>query len=401
MMAIHIERRRGPALGDRPVEIVERKGLGHPDTICDMLSEKFSVALSKHYLERFGLVLHHNVDKALLSAGQTEPAFAGGRILKPIDLYLSGRAAVEVRGARVPVRELAEKVVATWFGQHMHAFDCAAGIRLHCLVQPGSSDLVKLFMRQRERGVFLANDTSIGVGFAPMTELERIVLAVEQTLNGAQFKQRFPETGEDIKVMGVREYDRITLTIACAFIGCFLKDIGAYRDAKDRLHSVALHAARRITAREVVVEVNTADDMSAGAIYLTVTGTSAEAGDDGETGRGNRSNGLITPYRPMTLEAVAGKNPITHVGKLYSTAANHMASALVAEVPGVSEADCHLVSQIGTPIDRPRLVHLRVKYDEKTLPPDIEDRIRAVAEREIVRIPELWKSFLAAAASVA
>ena len=400
-MPIHIERRRGPALDDLPVEIVERKGLGHPDTICDMLSEKFSVALSKHYLDRFGLVLHHNVDKALLSAGQTEPAFGGGRILKPIDLYLSGRAAVEVRGACVPVRELAEKVVATWFGQHMHAFDCVAGIRLHCLVQPGSSDLVNLFMRQRERGVFLANDTSIGVGFAPMTELERIVLAVEQTLNGAQFKQRFPETGEDIKVMGLREHDHITLTVACAFIGRFLKDIGAYRDAKEQLRAAALQIARRITAREVVVDVNTADDMSAGEVYLTVTGTSAEAGDDGETGRGNRSNGLITPYRPMTLEAVAGKNPITHVGKLYSTAANYTASALVAEVPQVSEAECLLVSQIGTPIDRPRFVHLRVKYDKMTLPPDIEDRIRSVTEHEIARIPELWKSFLAAAAPVA
>ena len=400
-MPIHIERRRGPALDDLPVEIVERKGLGHPDTICDMLSEKFSVALSKHYLDRFGLVLHHNVDKALLSAGQTEPAFGGGRILKPIDLYLSGRAAVEVRGACVPARELAEKVVATWFGQHMHAFDCAAGIRLHCLVQPGSSDLVNLFMRQRERGVFLANDTSIGVGFAPMTELERIVLAVEQTLNGAQFKQRFPETGEDIKVMGLREHDHITLTVACAFIGRFLKDIGTYRDAKEQLRAAALQIARRITAREVVVDVNTADDMSAGEVYLTVTGTSAEAGDDGETGRGNRSNGLITPYRPMTLEAVAGKNPITHVGKLYSTAANYMASTLVAEVPQVSEAECLLVSQIGTPIDRPRFVHLRVKYDKMTLPPDIEDRIRSVTEHEIARIPELWKSFLAAAAPVA
>jgi len=400
-MPIHIERRRGPALDDLPVEIVERKGLGHPDTICDMLSEKFSVALSKHYLDRFGLVLHHNVDKALLSAGQTEPAFGGGRILKPIDLYLSGRAAVEVRGACVPARELAEKVVATWFGQHMHAFDCAAGIRLHCLVQPGSSDLVNLFLRQRERGVFLANDTSIGVGFAPMTELERIVLAVEQTLNGAQFKQRFPETGEDIKVMGLREHDHITLTVACAFIGRFLKDIGTYRDAKEQLRAAALQIARRITAREVVVDVNTADDMSAGEVYLTVTGTSAEAGDDGETGRGNRSNGLITPYRPMTLEAVAGKNPITHVGKLYSTAANYMASTLVAEVPQVSEAECLLVSQIGTPIDRPRFVHLRVKYDKMTLPPDIEDRIRSVTEHEIARIPELWKSFLAAAAPVA
>jgi S-adenosylmethionine synthetase len=50
-------------------------------------------------------------------------------------------------------------------------------------------------------------------------------------------------------------------------------------------------------------------------VYLTVTGTSAEAGDDGEVGRGNRVNDLITPYRPISLEAAAGKNPVTHVGQ--------------------------------------------------------------------------------------
>ncbi len=400
-MPIQIELQRGPSLSERPVEIVERKGLGHPDTICDMLSEMFSVALSKYYLDRFGLVLHHNVDKALLCAGRSEPMFGGGRILKPAELYLSGRATTEVKGEIVPVRELAEAALSAWFQQHMHAFDVESGIRLHCLAQPGSTDLVELFERQREHGVFLANDTSMGVGFAPLTELERVVLAVERALNTTQFKQRFPETGEDIKVMGLREGERITLTIACAFVGGFLDDIGAYRDAKEKLLAAALGAARQVTSLDVTAQVNTADDMTGGAVYLTVTGTSAEAGDDGETGRGNRANGLITPYRPMALEAMAGKNPITHVGKLYSAAANQMASALIAEVPGLSEAECHLVSQIGTPIDKPRVVHLRIKYGEERLPPGITAMIRDIVDREIARIPKLWKSFLAATLSVA
>jgi len=283
----------------------------------------------------------------------------------------------------------------------MHAFDTAAGLCLHCLVQPGSPDLVELFARQREHSVFLANDTSVGVGFAPLTELERVVLAVEGALNARQFKQRFPETGEDIKIMGLRERDRITLTIACAFIGRFLRDLSSYRDAKERLQAAAVEAAREITALDVVVQINTADDIANGAVYLTVSGTSAEAGDDGETGRGNRGNGLITPYRPMTLEAMAGKNPITHVGKLYSAAANHLANSLVSEVPGLSEAECHLLSQIGRPIDKPRAIHLRIKCDEGTLSPGTEDKIRIIAEREIARIPELWEGFLAAAVPVA
>ena len=67
--------------------------------------------------------------------------------------------------------------------------------------------------------------------------------------------------------------------------------------------------------------VNALDDPKASdesGIYLTVTGLSAEQGDDGEVGRGNRVNGLITPSRAMSLEAAAGKNAVAHVGKLYN-----------------------------------------------------------------------------------
>lgn len=77
---------------DDSVEIVERKGLGHPDTICDALAEAFSRNLCREYLARFGSILHHNVDKALLCGGRSAPAFEGGAILSPIDIYLAGRA---------------------------------------------------------------------------------------------------------------------------------------------------------------------------------------------------------------------------------------------------------------------------------------------------------------------
>jgi S-adenosylmethionine synthetase len=300
-MQILIEIQEGPWAGARRVEIVERKGLGHPDTICDMLSEQLGVALSRKYLDQFGLVLHHNVDKALLAAGRAEPAFGGGRIVEPIDIYLAGRVTTEVRGKIVPVRTLAEETATAWLRNNFHALEPATDVRLHCLFRPGSPDLVDLFMRQRDNGVFLANDTSCGAGFAPLTDLERVVLAVERKLNAPTCKAEFPDAGEDIKVMGVREADHITLTVSCALIGRFVRNINAYGDAKDRLQAIALKTAKSLTDKEVEVRANTADDISTGSVYLTVTGTSAEAGDDGQTGRGNRANGLITPCRPMTL----------------------------------------------------------------------------------------------------
>src|SRR3990172_10524758 len=90
-----------------PAEIVERKGLGHPDSLCDALVEEVSRALSAFYCERFGFILHHNVDKALLRGGAARPAFGGGEGLQPIDLYLAGRATADYKGAAVPVAQLA------------------------------------------------------------------------------------------------------------------------------------------------------------------------------------------------------------------------------------------------------------------------------------------------------
>ena len=82
-----------PTLGsNQPVEIVERKGIGHPDTICDALAEELSRNLCAYYLENFGLVLHHNVDKALLWGGSSLPKYGGGQIKAPIEIFLAGRA---------------------------------------------------------------------------------------------------------------------------------------------------------------------------------------------------------------------------------------------------------------------------------------------------------------------
>ena len=171
--------------------------------------------------------------------------------------------------------------------------------------------------------------------------------------------------------------------------------------AKQSLREEALKIAHGITKRDVAAYVNAADDPGAGDVYLTVSGTSAEAGDDGETGRGNRMNGLITPMRPMCMEAMAGKNPITHVGKIYTAAANAIANALVSEVPGVADAECYLVSQIGEPIDKPRIAHLRIQYAEAGLPGDISRKIEDIAAREIARTPDIWKDFLAGTVPVA
>ncbi len=67
----------------REVEIVERKGIGHPDSVADGIAEAVSRALSKYYIEHYGRILHHNTDQVEVVGGQAAPKFGGGMVLEP------------------------------------------------------------------------------------------------------------------------------------------------------------------------------------------------------------------------------------------------------------------------------------------------------------------------------
>jgi S-adenosylmethionine synthetase len=379
-----------PAMDERPIEVVERKGLAHPDSICDALAEELSLAYSRFALERFGAIPHHNVDKVLLRAGRTAPRFGGGEILEPIEIWLAGRAMLHVKGEEVPLRDLAQQSTRRWVAANLPGLDPERHLRVHCVVGAGAAELVDLFGRGGR--VPLANDTSCGCGHAPFSELERIVYEVERELVGASGAAP-AGAGRDVKVMGLRHGDRILLQVACAGRSPALADAGAYRELRAELGRRALARARRHTRRALEVQVNSADDDARDVYYLTVTGTSAEMGDDGQAGRGNRANGLITPGRPMTLESVAGKNPCTHVGKLYNVAAGLLAAALVEEIEEVREAECVLVSRVGHPIDDPPLADVRLRCAAGAGDATWR-RAEAIAREQVRAVPGLWRELI-------
>jgi len=383
------------SVAGRAVEVVERKGRGHPDTICDALAEGFGLALARFYRERFGTLHHHNVDKALLWSGVSRPRFGGGEVLAPLELFLAGRATLEVGGVRVPAQELAVEGSRAWLREHLHAFDPEAHAVIHPLVRPGSPDLVELYARGAKTGTWLANDTSCGVGWAPLDELETVVQRVERALSSAARDAGRPEVGEDVKVMGLRRGGGIWLTVGCAFVDRHLADADAYLEARDAVAGRALAAARTATSLDVAVEVNAADDPVAQSFFLTVTGTSAEGGDDGGTGRGNRVNGLIAPARPMTLESAAGKNPVTHVGKIYNLLAPLIAAAVVETLPEVAEASCLLLSRIGAPVREPQIVEVGLRLHEPVPPETLRAPVEALVREQLARTDRLWEELLA------
>ena len=387
----------GPAPGATPYEIVERKGRGHPDSVCDALAENLSIALSRFYLERFGQILHHNVDKALLIGGAARPAFGGGELLEPIEITLAGRATRRFQGVEVPVEEIAIESSRAWLRRELRHLDAERDVRIVPRVRETSPDLAALFARRGATALALANDSSFGTGFAPLDALERAVLAVERALASAGF----PELGEDVKVLGLRTGQRTDLTVACALVGRHVRDLADYFEKKERVRQLAAAAAREACGGEVQVAVNAADGATADSIYLTVTGLSAEAGDDGQVGRGNRVNGLITPYRPMSLEAAARKNPVSHTGKLYNLLAGRIAQRLAGSLAGVQEAYCVLLSRIGSPVTEPQLVDVALRLADPGALASVQHEAARIVREELCAAPLLWREVLAGRCPIA
>ena len=392
-MVIEVTRGEGIPVPDLKVEIVERKGKGHPDTLCDKAAEELSVRLSEYYLETFGRVQHHNVDKVLLVGGQSNSRFGGGDVIEPIYLLLSGRAVDVVDKdyeRQVPVGKFAVEHTREWLSGDLPNLDVNSDIIIDYKIRAGSTDLVGNF--DEETGVPRANDTSFGVGYAPLSPMESLVLEAEQLLNHGYTKKKWPQIGEDIKVMGTRVGENIHLQVAAAIISTKTKDAEEYATVMDGIKDLLADTATKITDMPVEVDVNTADVPSEGLYYLTVTGTSAEHGDDGQVGRGNRANGLITPYRPMTLEAAAGKNPVSHVGKTYNVAAREIVDKVVEEHPDLTQVYCYVVSQIGAPITEPKAINIEL-YGDCDINA-VRASVVSISEEVISKLPSVWEGFV-------
>jgi S-adenosylmethionine synthetase len=348
--------------------------------------EQISLALCRAYLDTFGQVLHHNTDKGLLIAGRTAPRLGGGAVLEPMYLVVGDRATAEYHGQRIDSGEIVQASAKEWLRQHLRFVDPEQHIVVQNELKEGSPELTDLFARATPG----ANDTSAAVGYAPLTETERLVLATERFLNAPTFKQRFPEAGEDVKVMGYRRDRELALTIALAFVDRFVPDANTYFARKLEIgHALSAYlASEQRTLERISVAINTLDDpeRGEGGMYLTVLGTSAEGGDGGQVGRGNRVNGVIALKRPLGTEAAAGKNPLRHVGKIYTLLTHQIAATIYARVAGLREVYVWLGSQIGQPIERPPLVAAQLVLQPDVALADVASAVESIVTEELAGI---------------
>lgn len=383
---IVITEEKGQFIEDRKIEMVERKGIGHPDSICDGIAERISVEYCKYCLDKFDLVLHHNFDKVQLVAGKANAKFGGGTIEKPIIIQIAGRGSKKYKTQRINLDNMVEEWAGAYLSEKMNHYNLN-NFKIRSFVGEGSPDLVELFERYSKGKIPLANDTSFGVAHYPLSNLENMVLNTEIFIYGT-LREKYTGIGEDVKVMGYRNNNKIDITVAIAMIDSEFsadnnKGLRQYKELKDTLRKEILEHLQKISDKNLNVNINTADDYEKKFVYITVTGTSAENGDDGAVGRGNRANGLITPYRKMSLEACAGKNPISHTGKIYNVLASIAAEDIVEKVTGVKEVTISILSEIGSPIDEPQIANAMVFLDKGVRIVDIQSDLIEIIDNNL------------------
>lgn len=397
MANVKVEKLFGKHIEDVEIEMVERKGAGHPDSMCDNAAEALSRKLSLYYIEHFDTILHHNVDKAALVGGRAVPKFGGGMVMEPIYFALIGRAICDVikdnKLEKVPIHRLAREAITETIEETFRYMDLKTDIIIDCKIKPGSQDLVGLFDYRKQ--IPFANDTSFGVSYAPWSNTEKLVFGIEQFLQKEAI-QRIPAIGEDIKVMGFRQGKNIKLTVATAMIDQLIDDVDAYVSIKQDIQEQILNQVPKIIDPEytVTVDINSADIIEQECVYITITGTSAESGDDGQVGRGNRTNGLITPNRPMSLEAAAGKNPVSHVGKIYNVLSGICAGEIADNVAGAKQVEVRILSQIGKPISDPLVASISILPESDQGWNTIQYEAEQIMQDKLVNINSLTDMFL-------
>jgi S-adenosylmethionine synthetase len=380
------------SIEDLPYELVERKGVGHPDTMCDAMAERMSQYYSQYCLQQFGGVAHHWFDKVTLYGGGADFDYGRGELTSPYRVKVFGKGAYRVGGTEIPVHDIMFRAASDVLSEVTTGFDAERHLVIELGVvdhqgsgrgvsryQPQSpSDLVPL----RSPGL-VSNDTNLLHGYAPLSRLETVVHGLETLINGADFKLRHRDSGWDVKVFGSRRGDTFNLVANMPFLAAHIESIDHYWARKADVQAELEAFVRSRGVEDFSLLMNATDRN--GRPYLTALGSVADTGDVGVVGRGNRVNGLITPMRPMSIEAPAGKNPLDHTGKIYNVMAMRLARSVSDEVGG--PAQVHIFTSKEAPLDHPDEVSVASEHGD-------DARVRDLVAQAIASSGDLTAEFI-------
>lgn len=356
-------------INNQRFEVVETKGKGHPDNICDTLAEKISANYSNYCLENYGVILRHMIDKLSILGGGSKVEFGGGNMVAPIRILVNGRFTDKFNGKKIDYMDIVTKTIKDYFIELFPLLDVNKDLLIinntHHNEGPGvvydidnttKNERVNFFEvtsdddAKRHNNDNRCNDTSTTVSYFPMSKLELTVLNIEKKLNSSEYKKNKPWVGTDIKVMGIRKDNKVEITSCVPLISKYTYNLDDYKhklnDIKKDIEEVA-----KTYFDDFQVCLNTRDRYETNDLYMTLIGSAVESGDEGSVGRGNRSRGVIPFNRGFSMEAPCGKNPVYHTGKLF-TAIGDLISQEIYEKYNVENV-VYCTSKMGDNISNP------------------------------------------------
>lgn len=396
-------------IDEQEFEVVETKGKGHPDNICDTLAEKISANYATYCMEHYGAILRHMIDKLSILGGGSKVSFGKGDMISPIRILINGRFTDRFENEKIDYMEIVNKTIKEYFKELFPLLDTEKYLLIidntHHNEGPGviydekgttKNEREKFFSAidkediKRHNNHYRCNDTSTTVSYYPMSKLEQAVLKIEQTLNSDKYKKSFPWVGSDIKVMGLRKNNKIEITSCVPLISKYVKDLNDY---KDKMKDIKMHienvAREYFKDNEIYIFLNTRDDYEHNDLYLTAIGSAVESGDEGAVGRGNRSRGVIPFSRNFSMEAACGKNPVYHTGKLF-TAIGDIISEKIYNMYKI-ENTVYCTSKMGDDISNPWNISIELNAEINS---KIEENIKLIVENEVKQHNNITNSII-------
>ena len=388
-MEIFIYVNKKKNINNQKFEVVETKGKGHPDNICDTLAEKISANYSNYCLKNYGVILRHMIDKLSILGGGSKVKFNGGEMIAPIRILVNGRFTDKYNNVKIDYMKIVNKTIKNYFQELFPMLDIEKDLLIidntHHNEGPGviynndnttKNERMRFFEAvndedaSRHNNHNRCNDTSTTVSYYPMSKLETVVLNIEQLLNSENYKKEKPWVGNDIKVMGIRKERKIEITSCVPLISKYVKNLGDY---KEKLNIIKKDIEKEIKKvfknNDITIYLNTRDNYEENDLYMTLIGSAVESGDEGAVGRGNRSRGVIPFCRNFSMEAACGKNLVYHTGKLF-TAIGDIISQKIYEKYKV-ENTVYCTSKMGDTISAPW--NISVELNKKLLKEEIDD----------------------------
>lgn len=385
-----------------PIEIVEKKGVGHPDTLADSIAEAISYVYSNYCLKNYGYVLHHNVDKISVLGGKSTAGFRLGEQLDPIRIIINGRMSDQFGKQRIPIFDIASDTAKKYLLKVIPTLDPAKDIKIFDFLnraggaphkgnrwfKPASvKDLPEVSLAR-------ANDTASVVGFCPLSKVEELTLLLHKSLMEEQYTPKYGFIGTDVKSMVVRVGKNVSITMCVPFLGKQTPNLDFYIEHKKMLRDELFELAQKYLGEDyrVSVDINTRDKPEIGDLYILAHGTAAESGDEGVVGRGNRSIGFIASNRPYSIEAPQGKNPTYFGGKIY----DYFATSLSKEIFGVTgiHSAVYVITQNGTPIKTPTNILVELSGQSDCITSQTRHQISGLVDKHLDELQHITSNIL-------